>query len=990
MNTTLPQVLLKEGDMLHGFLVENITAVSEIISIAYRLKHLKSGARLIHLHSNDAENLLAIGFRTPPPDNTGLPHILEHTVLCGSAKYPVKDPFVELIRTSMATFLNAMTYPDRTVYPCASMNKKDFFNLADVYCDAVFHPLITEEHFKQEGHHFEFTEPGNISSRLTLKGVVYNEMKGALSDLDGIIEDNLRNLFPDNAYGLNSGGHPDFIPTLSYAQFKAFHARYYHPSNAFIFICGNIPTREHLAFLDSSYLSNFDTININTTIAEQPRWTQPRRETISYPIGPAEERDHKTAVTLSFLTNPVTAIHDTLAMNILSHYLLDNAASPLRKALIDSGLGQELTGSGYASDQRDTFFTVGLKGTEPEHAGLINDLILETCRKTAENGLDPSKLEAALHGLELASRAIGGGYPLSLMSRVYRAWVYDEKDPLAQLRLAECLAMLRESHKKNKRFFEEVLTRLIVQNDHRILQIYTPDPSLSKRSSDDFERGMENLKAAMTRDQLSSISNEACSLTHLQNQPNSPRALASLPRLIPSDIPPEPVPLSYAETTVAGRPFIRADMWSNDLCHINIMLDLQGISDELIDYLPLFTACIMKMGAGGYNYAEMAEREALNTGGVSSSVWAKGAFADPSRMQPFFAVSSFTLASRFREMLDIVNLRLTQCDFSDTARLQNIISQQLVHIESHLVAGGNAYAALRAQSHLTRNGTITERLGGISHLRFLRQLAAKFPDIKTDIISRLSAIHRHVLARERLHAGFLGNDPQYDLTQTWLNDLVNHLSPGTLSHLSDDFQPNATAREGMAIPAKVGFCARSTPLAISANHPLAPSLLVLAHILTFTHLWNEIRVKGGAYGCSAHYSILNGTFDLSTYRDPAINRSLSTFTRLASILPSILDPSPDAVSQAVIGAMKNIDHPIRPSSALYIATDRYLTGITPDLHRAFRTSLLSVTPDQLQEAATLLSQALSADSPICVLADRKALQQANLEPDSFNLNINDV
>ncbi|MBN2711756.1 MAG: insulinase family protein, partial [Planctomycetes bacterium] len=382
----IPQTNLSVGDELHGFRVEKITPLEELRVLAIEARHPKSGARFLHLYTEDEESLFSAAFRTPPPDDTGLPHILEHTVLCGSKRYPVKDPFVELLKTSLATFLNAMTYPDKTVYPCASMNEKDFFNLAGVYCDAVFHPLITEKHFKQEGHHYEFAEPGNTGSPLIIKGIVYNEMKGAYSDLDGIIDRNLtRSICPDNAYGKDSGGDPEIIPELTYEQFTNFHARYYHPSNALLFVHGNIPTEKHMKFLDDEYLSKFDAISIDTSIDEQPRWSEPVRATIPYPVGPEDTAEKKTAITVNFLTNDLTDPIKSLSMGILDYYLLGNAASPLRKALIDSKLGEELTDSGYANYQRDTFFTVGLKGTESEKEDEIVEIVFSVCSELADN-----------------------------------------------------------------------------------------------------------------------------------------------------------------------------------------------------------------------------------------------------------------------------------------------------------------------------------------------------------------------------------------------------------------------------------------------------------------------------------------------------------------------------------------------------------------------------------------------------------------------------
>lgn len=974
-STDFPPQTLSVGETLHGFCVEDVTALSDIRAVAYRLIHAKSGARLLHLHSQDPENLCALAFRTPPPDDTGLPHILEHTVLCGSKRYPVKDPFVELLKTSLATFLNAMTYPDKTVYPCASMVEKDFFNLVGVYCDAAFRPLLTEKHFKQEGHHFDLVEPGNTRSPLTIKGIVYNEMKGAYSDLDGLIgRETSKGICPDNAYGRDSGGDPESIPDLTYEEFIVFHRTYYHPSNTFIFLYGDIPTEKHLTFLDSAYLSEFQTISLETAISAQPRWSSPRRKTVPYPIGPNEDPARKASVCLTFLTNDVTEAIRSLSMNVLEYYLLGNAASPLRKALIDSKLGEELAPSGYADYQRDTFFTVGLKGTEPDRADAIVDLVRTTCTKLIKDGLDREKVEAAFHRLELSSREITGHYPLRLMDQVYRSWLYDA-DPLYNLRLNEHLAELRRRYGSEEGFFERQLAEMIVDNLHYSVLTFIPDTGYVARKEQAFRARMERVKKEKTEADLEWIAEEAAELDRIQSAPNSPESLATLPRLSLADIPKEPYELPTEVTEVSERPVLYTDVFSNGLSYVQIAFDLRGIAEELIDFLPVYADALSKMGAGDDDYVTMAEREAASTGGVGAGVSTGGRVDDPFHVQPMFTVSSKALDAKLPDMLEILSDRILRCDLTDLDRLKDVILQGRVHRRSSVIPSGNHYAALYAGRNLSRNRAIAERIGGISHVRLYDNLAGNFDAVRDDLVAKLARIRDFVLAKGRVIASFVGGKAQHSTFREHLAGMIEGLRDETPPEESSGFQPNPALREAVAAPADVAFVAMAFP-AVGAAHKGAPALLLLSVQLSLGYLWEEIRTKGGAYGARAAYSPQDGVFSLSSYRDPFIKETLDVYTRITNHIAHKMDLTPGAVEQGIIGTVKTIDHPIRPGQAVGIALARHLSGQTPEFRKDFRQRLLSLSGEEIRQAGLEVLASALKDAPVCVIASRERLAAA--------------
>lgn len=985
----MPAVTLQPGRKVHGFTVQSVTPLAEVRGVAYLLRHEASGARLMHLHTDDPENLMAVAFRTPPPDDTGLPHILEHTVLCGSRRFPVKDPFVELLKTSLATFLNAFTGPDCTIYPCASMNEKDFYNLAEVYCDAVFHPLITPEHFRQEGHHLAFAEPGNLESPLVVKGIVYNEMKGVYSDLDGIIGRAIgKHLCPDNAYGRDFGGDPDVIPSLTYEQFRAFHATYYHPSNARFFLYGNLPTQRHLEFLDRRVLAPFGRIDVRTEIGPQPRWTAPRRASIPYPVGAAEDTARKTAVVMAWLTCDISDAVSVLAMDVLDYYLLGNAASPLRKALIDSQLGEELTQSGYFDHQRETYFTVGLKGTGPGAAAAVEDLVRSTCARLVAEGLEKDKIEAAFHNIELDSREIGSGYPLEVLERVLSGWLYDV-DPVYPLRQNEHLADLRRLYETKPRFFERQLERMIVSNPHCLVLTFTPDPEYIARTDREFSERMAAVKARLAAPELKRVAEEAERLEELQSAPNTPEALATLPRLALSDVPADPFELDTHVESVGGVPLVDTDIFTNGITYVQLAFDVSGIPDDLIDYLPVYTQALRKMGAGGYDYVRMAEREAAATGGVEAGLSVSGIVPDPLHVQPLLTVSSCALDRNVAEMLAILADRVLRCDLTDMKRLKEVVQQARVELRSGLIPSGHQYAAAYAARNLSRNSALLERVGGISEIRLFDRLADGFDAHRDGLVERLSRIRDLLGARGRLTASVAGERSEARRVREWVGGLAAVLRDERPPVESSRFEPVLGTREAIATPADVAYCAAAMPV-VGAEHPLAPALLLLGVHLSYGYLWDEIRVKGGAYGARAAYSMLTGLCTLTSYRDPAIRDTFRAFGGVFDYVADRMDLSPSGVEQAVIGTVKTLDRPIRPAAAVGTALARHLAGATPGFRRAFRRRLLSLTGDDIRRAASDILRPAYERAPICVLASREKIEAENRDMGASPLSVTDL
>lgn len=963
---------LKPGDTVHNFTVTRVTPLPDMNFHAYELKHPKSGARMLHIAADDPENLFSVAFRTPPEDDTGLPHILEHSVLCGSKRYPVKDPFVELLKTSLATFLNAFTYPDRTCYPCASMNPKDFHNLMRVYCDACFFPTLSEDHFRQEGHHYEFNPDGNLA----IKGVVYNEMRGAYSSPDRIMMRHVEHiLFASNAYGKDSGGDPKAIPQLTYQQYLNFHKSYYHPSNSWIFTYGDVALTETLEILDSEYLGKFDAISLDSTIKPLVRWTAPQTASFTYPIDREDSQGSRTDIAVTYATNDRRDVLDNLAMDVIDLYLLDNAASPLRKALIDSKLGEELGSSGHYDYQRDTLFQITLKGSEPERAQAVEDLILDVIRRECANGFDKEKVESALHQLELASREIRPEYPIDLLERVFAAWLYDT-DPLSQVDIALDLDNLRQTIRENPNYLEAVAKRWLVDNPHRLRMTLIPDVEFVEKTESEYKARLDATLAKMSEAEKKKVAETAERLEEMQSEGNSPEALATLPRLALSDLSPDPLPLDHETAKVAGFDFLTVPMYSGGIGYLDLGMRLSGLSDDEVMLLPFFCNALGKIGAAGLNYADMASREAASIGaldfvaGLTPHV--DGADKAVLRMTAWLKA----LDPDWEKALGILTDRLFRADWHDIDRLRDIILQSRMSWRNRIVPSGHSYASLYAAQSVTPALTLAERLSGCTQARYIDKLANSVSD-KDGLMSlanRLAALGQKILAGATPSASTIGPDASVALSRRWLEENAGQFTGrGQMQPLP---QPvTAKPRIGLAAPSEVSYAAVAMP-APAMSDPDAAALVLLGMQLRFGFLWNEIRVKGGAYGAFATYDGARGSFNFASYRDPNILRTLASFAASADFIAKDMDLSADGLEQAIIGATKNLDTPKRPPTAVVTALTRHLSGETEEFRKQFRSRLLGLTKDDVRSAAAKVFAHVK-DSPVCVLSSRERLEEEN-------------
>jgi hypothetical protein len=984
-----PPISIQAGETCEGFTARRVTPLKNLRAVAYEMAHRRTGAKLLHVHAQDAENLFCIAFPTPPEDDTGLPHILEHAVLGGSRKYPVKDPFVEMVKMSMATFINAMTASDHTMYPVASNVRQDFYNLAEVYWDAVFHPRLARTTFQQEGHHLELARRDDLASDLLIKGIVYNEMKGAYSSADAIVARFcFRGLFPDTPYGRDSGGDPERIPELTYQDFKFFHREHYHPSNAHIFIYGDIPTPDHLVFLKSR-LKAYASRPVAFNMPRQPRWTEERVRQESYPVGKTDDLSKKTYLTLSWVVGDGTDGMDVLAFSLLELILLGHHGAPLRKALIDSKLGEDLTHSGFSSGRLESTFSVGLKGSEPGRREQFVKLVLETLARIADEGIPRERIETAFQQIAYHYLEIESMFPLWLMSRALWTWLYGA-DPLTFLRADELLADLRRRIEAEPAMFSGLIRERLLNNPHRLSLECVPDRELQGRKDAAFSARMAQLKSGLPKRKLERVAEEADELERLQSRPNPPEALATLPQLKVSDLPPKP---KHIPTTVeqpgGGVTFLRNDVFANGVNYLHLDLNLAGLPEELFPSLPLYGDCVRKMGAAGLDYVKTAERIAAHTGGVG---FYAQCHAHAAQEQISLRRAGFTLKAldgRLDQALGVLHDLLYELDLRDTARLKEVVVQARAANRSSIPWRGVPLAMRHAARGLSLESHLQEILYGLPQVRSIEELAGSFDSQQDQLVARLEAIRQYIRDHGVLTASFTGTPAEGDRIARCLAGWMNERRSAAAAERPVSFRPGAAPpREGLAFPMEVAYCTHVFP-APHLSSPDAPLLMVASHLLSLGYFWEEVRIKGGAYGGGCGYNGLERNWYLYSYRDPWVKRTLDIFGALLSHVRTA-DWTRADIDRAIIGTAKEGERPIRPGAATGTALWRCVAGETRELREARHAAILRATPAEVKRAVLEMLERDYARGGTCVVSSREKLEQGNREMPGAGLAIEDI
>ena len=996
--SSAPVITLNPGTELHGFRLQSATPVPEVRSVAYLLEHAASGARFLHLHSADPENLFSVSFPTPPSDDTGVSHILEHCVLAGSRRFPVREPFFEMIKMSMATFINAMTGEDSTYYPVASNVAKDLFNLAEVYFDATFHPLLTEQTFRREGHHLAPPQGGNGgATRLAISGIVYNEMKGAFSDPDATLGRLLNHgLLPNTIYANESGGTPEAIPDLTYDSFRQFHATYYHPSNAYFFAYGDIATAAYCEFLGAR-LDGFARRAVawpagaggtGFSPTRQRRWTEPRLLDERYPIGANEPDAERTYLVNAWLTGDALDPVDGALMRILSLILAGNEAAPLRKAVVQSKLGADLTYSGSSSVGREATFVIGIRGSEADRAERFSALLDTTLREIADGGISSEMVETAFRQAAFEYLEVQPMFPLHTLFRVVGSWIYGA-DPLRFLRLGTHLATCRERWAEEPDLFARLLRERLLDNPHRLNVVMRPDREMQGQLDERLTARVQQIEKGLTEAQIAQAAADAAELEQLNSTPNTPAQLASLPQLQVDDLPAELQHITTAVSEVAGITLLRNDVFSNGVNYLVLDFDLTGLPQELWPYLPRYLEATAKLGTAGAGYEEVARRKAAATGGIRASVSLGHHSVAAERTLRGVRFSLKALDDQMEEALALLDSILFSVDPRDRARLNEVLIQARMRYRTGLVRGGAQTAGLHAGRGLDLEGHLAEIVNGLPQLALCEGLTGSFDQEHTALMARIEQIRDLLLVRGRLTVSHTGTEPGAGYVAAALASWGSRFRDEPISDAELGFTPFATPpREGLAAQMHVAYCAQ-VMAAPHISQPEAVPLEVGAHIVNLDWILPEIRFKGNAYGAWFRYDALGGSVGLGSYRDPHITRTLDVFTRTRDYVAAAKWSATD-IGRAVIAVAKRAFTPLRPSPATGLALQRHLAGITPAMREARHERLKATTAGEVQSA---LDQVLTTGFPhsaLCVVSSREKLEQANRELGAGQLAIEEI
>ena len=944
--------------------------IPELNTRALLYRH-RTGCEIVSLVNDDENKVFGINFRTPPTDSTGIAHILEHSVLCGSRKYPVKEPFVELIKGSLNTFLNAFTYPDKTCYPVASTNVQDFYNLIDVYLDAVFYPRLTPEVLQQEGWHYELEDPGDP---LRYKGVVFNEMKGAYSDPESILGERIQqSIFPDTTYGVDSGGDPRHIPALTFDQFKRFHDDFYHPSNARIYFYGDDDPEQRLALLHD-YLSDYEEHSVDSTIGTQPRFAAPKRQQFPYAVNPDAVEEPKYFVVLTWLLQESIDADERRALQVLEHALLGTPGSPLRKALIDSGLGEDLTGSGLEVELAQMFFSVGLKGVQQGDTDAVEALILQHLGELADGGIDQGMVAAALHTAEFRFRENNtGSFPrgLGLMLRLLTNWLYD-RDPFTPLRFADSFAALKAKLAADDRYLEGLIQRHLLDNAHRTTVVLQPDAELGTRLEEEETTRLAEARERMSHADLEELVSSTAKLKHLQEQPDAPEDLAKLPRLQLSDLDPAVKTVPRQEDQIAEVPVLHHDLFTNGIAYLDIGCDLRVLPQELVPYIPLFGRALLEMGTKRMSFVELQQRIGSQTGGLSAHSMV-GARPDGGPAAAYLFLRGKAMAERVADLTAIVRDVLLEGRLDDQERFLQMALEERASAEAGLVPGGHRVVLTRLRAQFDETGWLAEQMRGLSYLFFLRQL---IEDIRGDwptVQARLEQIRALLVNRPGMlcNATVAGGDRA--ACDQSLAALLRELPQE--AHSPATWTPSLTAAdEGLTVPAQVNYVGKAANL-FALGYELDGSAAVVTRYLATTWLWDRVRVQGGAYGAFCSLDPFTGVFAYASYRDPNLLETLQVYDQSGSFLRDY-PISNDELTKAIIGTIGDIDAYQLPDAKGYASLMRYLTGIDDDYRQQMRDQVLGTKAEHFAEFAAVLDQ-VGAAGRVAVLGSADAIAAAS-------------
>ena len=959
-------------DKLTAYEIQRREELPDIHSVGWLLRHKKTGARVMLIENDDENKVFNIAFRTPPKNSTGVAHILEHSVLCGSREFPLKDPFVELVKGSLNTFLNAMTYPDKTCYPVASCNDRDFQNLMHVYLDAVFFPNIykKEEIFRQEGWNYHLDQ---VEGPLKYNGVVYNEMKGAFSSPDDVLERQIMNsLFPDTTYGCESGGDPENIPDLSYEEFLDFHRKYYHPSNSFIYLYGNMDMNEKLDFIDRHYLSGFDAIEIDSTIHEQEAFRDVHMVEEKYPVSEEEGEEDNAYLSYNMVTGNVKDIRRCLGFEILDYALLSAPGAPLKQALLDAGIGKDVYGS-YEDGILQTYFSVVAKGASADQKESFVKVIRDTLTKIADEGIDKKAVTAGINYFEFRFReADFSSYPKGLMYGldILGSWLYDDKEAFVQVQLLEAFDYLKEA--VNKGYFENLIRKYLLDNTHGSVLTLVPEKGLAAKKDKALADKLEEYRKSLSEEELEAMVEKTKALEAYQEAEEDPEALTCIPMLAREDIKKEAAPLNNEEREVDGSLFLYHDVCTNGIGYVDLMFKIRDFDTEKVHYMGLLKSVLGAVDTENYTYGQLFNEINARTGGIVCGIEVFDNAKDPDDFQAMFSVRGKTLYPEMPFMFDMIREIITTSSLEDTKRLYEIIAQTKSRAQAGLVSAGHSTAVLRGSAYGSPMAAFQDDMAGIGYYQFIEKLEKNFNTMKDEIIKNLRKVMEEILRPENLCVSYTGERESLESTEKYTAEIRKVLFNGQISTPAVQ-APCVKKNEGFRTSGQVQYVARTGNF-MRKGLEYTGALEILKVILSYDYLWINLRVKGGAYGCMSGFK-RNGQSFLVSYRDPHLKRTLEVYEGVPDYIRNFQADERE-MTKYIIGTISNKDVPRTPQMQGNISKGAYFCHVTEDMIQKERDQILGAGTEDIQALAGIVEAVLS-DGQICVVGSETAIDKAS-------------
>lgn len=945
--------------------------VEDVQSDGFILRHKKSGARIAILSNNDDNKVFYIGFRTPPEDETGVPHIIEHTTLCGSKKFPVKDPFIELAKGSLNTFLNAMTYPDKTVYPVASCNDQDFKNLMDVYLDAVFNPNITkyEEIFKQEGWHYELT---GKDDELKINGVVYNEMKGAYSSPDEVLSSQIyRSLFPDNTYSKDSGGNPEYIPKLTYEAYLDFYHKYYHPSNSYIYLYGDMDVVERLEWLDKEYLSLYDYKKVNSEINKQPAFDEIKNVEAQYSITMDDSQENKTYLSYNRVVGDSLDEMLYQAFDVLDYALVSSPGAPVKQALIDAGIGDDVYGS-YDAGILQPVFSFVAKNANASQADEFESIIENTLKEVVKTGINKEALLAGINSSEFKFReADFGQFPKGLLFGLncLDSWLFDDMKPFIHLECLGTFAKLRKAVDTD--YFEKLIQEYLLDNTHGSSVTVKPKRGLGNEREEALAKELSDYKASLSDEEIKKLIEDTEHLKKYQEEPSSDEDLRKLPMLTRADMKKNAMPFSNIEDELLDVKVVRHDIESNGIDYISFLFDAGDFAQSELGYLGFFTNALGLVSTEKYSYTDLANATNIYTGGISTGTASHPDIKDRNNFVFKLEVKLKVLEKNLDKALELMEQMLLSSDFTDTKRLGELVAQIKARLQANLSSSGHLVAAMRSMSSFSRYALYQDELKGIAFYRSICHIEKELSESPKSVSDKLAAIAKKLFARNRMLISFTGNNEAYGNAKPSLEKVIAGFDKMSAIGNQAEVHFN-TAKEAFIDASQIQYVAKTGDF-ICEGYEYTGALRLLRIILSYDYLWINVRVKGGAYGCMNTF-LRSGESYFVSYRDPNLSDTLDVYDRIPEYIKSF-SPDERDMTKYIIGTFSALDTPMNPEAKGSRSLSAYLEGITYEQIQKERNEILNAQPEDIRRLADLVEAVLKKDS-ICVIGNENMIKES--------------